>query len=153
MLQTYAPLHSTLRDVDGALALYEDLLAMGIPESIEGRIRLRVGYYLARRGERNQAFTDAGMFAMTLLYAFHAQGIASCGLNLCTSFLQDIAFRRVCGISRWETPVMLIAIGYPPETLQVAAAARVRTEDILSFRYLDTERKAKGAAKAAGLRN
>jgi nitroreductase len=79
------------------------------------------------------------MFAMTLLYAFHAQGIASCCLNTSTSFFQDIALRRVCKIPGWETPIMMIVIGYPPKSLQVATAARVPTEALLSFQDLNAE--------------
>jgi nitroreductase len=88
-------------------------------------------------GERNQAYSDAGMFAMTLIYALQAQKIASCCLNLCLSYHEEIAFRRVCKIPGAEVPIMLIAIGYPPEDLQVAASARKSTEAVLSFRDLD----------------
>lgn len=90
-------------------------------------------------GERNQAYTDAGMFAMTLLYALQAQGIASCCLNLDNSLFEDLSLRRACKIPETEIPIMMIAIGYPPESLQVAAAVRVPTENILSFRNLDAD--------------
>jgi nitroreductase len=90
-------------------------------------------------GERNQAYTDAGMFAMTLLYALQAQGIASCCLNLSISFHQDRVLRRVCKIPEWEIPIMMIAVGYPPESLQVAISARVPTQSILYFRDLGAE--------------
>jgi nitroreductase len=92
-------------------------------------------------GERNQAYVDAGMFAMTLLYALQAQGIASCCLNLCTSFTEDVALRRVCRIPAWETAVMMIAIGYPPDSLSVAASARNSTDAVLAFRDLRAEEK------------
>ena len=90
-------------------------------------------------GERNQAFTDAGMFAMTLILAFEAQGIASCCLNLSISAFKDIALHRACGIPEWEIPIMMIVIGYPPESLQVAVSVRKPTESVLSFRDLDQE--------------
>lgn len=93
-------------------------------------------------GERHQGFTDAGMFAMTLLYALRSQGIASCCLNACTSWSQDVALCRACKIPRWETPVMMILIGYPPESVRVAAAARISTDAILSFRDLDGKAEA-----------
>jgi nitroreductase len=93
-------------------------------------------------GERHQAYTDAGMFAMTLLYALHAQGISSCCLNTCSSLSQEEAFRRDCRIPKWEVPVMLVLIGYPPDSLPVATSARVSTEHILSFRDLEGEGQA-----------
>ncbi len=88
-------------------------------------------------GERNQAYADAGMFAMTLLYALQARGIASCCLNLCTSFFQDVALRQVCRIAEYETPVMMILIGYPPKNLEVAKSARMPTDSMLFFRNLE----------------
>ena len=64
-------------------------------------------------GERHQAYVDGGMFAMSLVYALQAQGVASCCLNLCNYFFQDVAVHRACRIPAWETPIMMIAIGYP----------------------------------------
>lgn len=84
-------------------------------------------------GERHQATIDSGMFAMTLILALEAQGIVSCCLNLCFSAFEENAFRRESGISRWEVPIMLIVIGYPPEHLQVAISARKTTESMLTF--------------------
>ena len=37
---------------------------------------------------------------MSLVYALQAQGIASCCLNLCNYFFQDIAVHRACRIPR-----------------------------------------------------
>ncbi len=90
-------------------------------------------------GERNQAFIDSSLFAMTLIYAFQSQGVTSCCLNTCTSYFQDIALRRACRIPKWEIPIMMIAIGYPPDSVTVAASARVSTESILTFQDLDAE--------------
>jgi nitroreductase len=90
-------------------------------------------------GERHQASVESGMFAMTLILAFEAQGIASCCLNLCLSAFGEIALRRESRISEWEIPIMLIVIGYPPESLQVAISARKSTESMLTFHNLDQE--------------
>lgn len=90
-------------------------------------------------GERHQAYIDAGMFAMTLVYALQAQGIASCCLNLSISCLQDMALRRDCKIPVCETPIMMIVIGYPTDSLLVAVSTRRPTEAVLSFRDLDAK--------------
>lgn len=84
-------------------------------------------------GERNQAFTDGGMFAMSLIYALHARGIASCPLNLSLSFSADRALHQAAGIPAWETPIMMVAIGYPPPQLRVAVSARQAMAKILFF--------------------
>jgi succinoglycan biosynthesis protein ExoA len=91
-------------------------------------------------GERHQGYVDAGMFAMTLVYALHARGIASCCLNLSTYSFQDVALRRACLIPAWETPIMMIAVGYPPERFKVAASARLPTDSVLRFRDLSADR-------------
>ena len=85
-------------------------------------------------GERHQAYTDTGMFAMSLLYALQAKEIASCCLNLSHSLFQEITLRHTCEIPEAETPVVMIAIGYPPESFKVAISTRVPTENILDFR-------------------
>lgn len=84
-------------------------------------------------GERNQAFTDGGMFAMSLIYALHARGIASCPLNLSLSFPADRALHQAADIPAWETPIMMVAIGYPPPQLRVAVSARQATVKMLFF--------------------
>ncbi len=85
-------------------------------------------------GERNQAYVDAGLFAMTLIYALQAYGVSSCCLNLSHSRGEDRAFRRSSQIPAYEVPVILIAIGYAAESVKVAVSARIPTEVVLSFR-------------------
>lgn len=87
-------------------------------------------------GERHQAYIDGGMFAMTLIYALQAQGVASCCLNLARYCFQDVAVHRACRIPAWELLIMMVAIGYPPSELQVAVSARLPTEAVLSWRAL-----------------
>jgi len=87
-------------------------------------------------GERHQASVDSGMFAMSLILVFQSQGIASCCLNLCLSAHKEIALRKTTKLSKWEKPIMLIAIGYPPENLKVAFSARKLPESVVSFRDL-----------------
>lgn len=90
-------------------------------------------------GERNQASVDSGMFAMSLILAFESQGISSCCLNLCLSARKEIAFRKTTKLPKWEKPIMLIAIGYPPESLKVAVSARKSPEAVVSFREFPLE--------------
>ena len=87
-------------------------------------------------GERHQPYVDGGMFAMTLVFALQAQGVASCCLNLCNYFFQDVAVHRACQIPAWEIPIMMIAIGYPPDEFHVAVSARIETDAVFSWRSL-----------------
>jgi nitroreductase len=87
-------------------------------------------------GERHQAYVDGGMFAMSLVYALQAEGIASCCLNLCNYFFQDVAVHRVCRIPGWEAPIMMIAVGYPAAEFRVAASERLDTGSVLAWRRL-----------------
>jgi nitroreductase len=87
-------------------------------------------------GERHQAYVDGGMFAMSLVYALQAEGIASCCLNLCNYFFQDVAVHRVCRIPGWEAPIMMIAVGYPAPEFRVAASERLETGSVLAWRRL-----------------
>ncbi len=84
-------------------------------------------------GERHQAYVDGGMFAMSLVYALQAQGIASCCLNLCNYFFQDVAVHRVCRVPPWEVPIMMIAIGHPAAEFRVAASPRLDLDSIISW--------------------
>ena len=87
-------------------------------------------------GERHQAEMDSGMFAMTLVLALEAQGVASCCLNLCLSAQDENRFRNTCKIPRSEMPIMLIAIGYPAEEVRVAVSARKPITSVVQFRDL-----------------
>ncbi|MDO9087609.1 MAG: nitroreductase family protein [Anaerolineaceae bacterium] len=88
-------------------------------------------------GERQQPSIDAGMFAMSLILSFEAMGIASCCLNLNLNAGKESAFRKTALLSKWEKPIMLIVIGYPPKSLKVAVSARKSIESLLSFRDLN----------------
>ena len=89
--------------------------------------------------ERHQPYTDAGMFAMTLILGLESQGVASCCLNVCDYSLRERKLRKACGIPQWEVPVMMIAIGYAPKRFKVAASPRIPLEFILRFRDLGAE--------------
>jgi nitroreductase len=85
--------------------------------------------------ERNQPYLDAGLFAMTLIYALESRNVASCCLNLSNYWFRDLALRRACRTLPWERPVLLIAIGRSPQSYQVPVSARPPTESILRFHH------------------
>lgn len=83
--------------------------------------------------ERNQGFIDGGLYAMTLTYALHSLGLATCCLNLSLSPKQERRLRRECGIGPNEMPIMMIAVGHYPENFKTASSQRKRVEDVISI--------------------
>ena len=81
--------------------------------------------------ERNQAWIDGGMFAMSLLHALHYLGLGACALNWCTTWSQDRQFHRALSIPGHELILMLVAVGHLPERLQVARSGRRPVSEIL----------------------
>ncbi|MCX4666487.1 nitroreductase family protein [Streptomyces sp. NBC_01381] len=75
-------------------------------------------------GERNQGWVDGGMFAMSLIHAFHAQGIGTCCLNWSVDSRADRRLRTVAEIPAHENVIMMLAVGQLPEELRVATSWR-----------------------------
>ncbi|QYB00719.1 nitroreductase family protein (plasmid) [Rhodococcus sp. USK10] len=75
-------------------------------------------------GERNQAFIDGGMFAMTLVYALHDLGTDSCCLNWSTVKNEDDALRRYLDLPDDEIVIMLIAVGYAADGAKVTRSPK-----------------------------
>jgi len=81
-------------------------------------------------GERNQGFIDGGMFAMSLVYGLHAQGLGTCCLNWCAELSAERQLRELTGIPDHEAVIMMIAIGQLPASLHVAQSARKPLEEV-----------------------
>lgn len=79
--------------------------------------------------ERNQGYVDGGLFAMSLLYALHSNGIASCALNACLSKIQNKNLRAKIKIKDNENIIMFIAVGNYPEQFRVPASKRMNVEN------------------------
>lgn len=79
--------------------------------------------------ERNQYWIDSGMYAMSLVYAFHSLGLGTCCLNWSQSFLNDIRARKALPISGNHSITMLLAVGYPAHRLNACASLRSPVEE------------------------
>jgi nitroreductase len=75
-------------------------------------------------GERNQAWIDGGMFAMSLIWALHSLGLGTCCLNFCVEKETDTALRASAGIPDSQAVIMMLAVGSLPEELAVAQSPR-----------------------------
>jgi nitroreductase len=81
-------------------------------------------------GERNQGWIDGGMFAMSLLWAIHAEGLGACALNWSVEQEADQKLRRFAPIPDHEIVLMMIAFGHVPEAFRVAQSPRKPVSEI-----------------------
>ncbi len=81
--------------------------------------------------ERHEPYIDGGLFAMSLLLAFRAQGIGSCCLNWCVAPANDLAIHALFDIPESERIVMLLAFGYPEEACCVPRSPRRMLSEVL----------------------
>jgi nitroreductase len=86
------------------------------------------------RGERNQCYVDAGLFAMGLLFALHANGVGACAMNFSKTNLEERRFRKAANIPAGERVVMLIAVGFQDDKATIAArSARSAVDGVLKI--------------------
>ncbi|MDQ1298057.1 MAG: hypothetical protein QG558_596 [Campylobacterota bacterium] len=80
--------------------------------------------------EHYQHWIDGGLLSMSLMYAFHSLGIATCALNWSAKPKNDLELRKYLNIKPNHTIIMVLAIGYPDEENKVCASPRRPTEEI-----------------------
>jgi nitroreductase len=61
--------------------------------------------------ERNEAFVDGGLFAMSVLYGLEHEGLAAVPLNAMMYYKDQVAVRRLLSIDESEMISMFIAVG------------------------------------------
>lgn len=83
--------------------------------------------------ERNQQLIDGGMYAMSIISALHALGIGSCCLNWSQGMRGDIRFRRAIKISPHHSVIMMLAVGYPRDSLKVCYSARTAVDEMYTY--------------------
>lgn len=82
--------------------------------------------------ERNEPFTDGGLFSMSLLYALEAYGLAACPLNAMFDLSQEQRTRKLLGIPDNEFLVMYIAVGNFPDSVPVCRSTRKAVADVVT---------------------
>jgi nitroreductase len=75
-------------------------------------------------GERNQAWIDGGMFAMSLVYALHALGLGTCFLNWSVTEDVDRKLRPHLKVTEHDVIITMLAVGHLPERFRVAHSQR-----------------------------
>ena len=79
-------------------------------------------------GERNQPWIEAGMFAMSLVYALHAQGLGTCCLNWSAEPEKDRALKIELALPESLAIGMMIAVGALRGEILVAESRRLSLE-------------------------
>ena len=83
--------------------------------------------------EHYQHWIDGGLLSMSLMYALHSLGIATCPLNWSQSPKDDKALRKAINIKQNHTITMLLALGYPDENNKVCVSARRPIEEVFTI--------------------
>jgi len=104
----------------------------GFSESINKLIIVTTDTKKFTKLEGNQVFIDGGMFAMSLVLALHAQGIASCCLNTCLPYVDEKKIKKLGTIPNSERLIMMIGIGKYKEAFEVAISKKIPVEDIFN---------------------
>jgi nitroreductase len=84
-------------------------------------------------GERNEVFVDGGLFAMSLLLAFHHKKLGACPLNWMVTPDKDRRLREIARIKPSENVIMLVSVGMLPDSIRVAKSARKSVADQVTF--------------------
>lgn len=95
--------------------------------------------------ERYQHWIDGGMFSMSLIWALHSLGVASCCLNWSQSGRADMRLRSAVPIKPEHTVMMMIAIGYPKESNTVCSSVRRPVEEV--YTLIEKKEPAQNAAQ------
>lgn len=83
-------------------------------------------------GQRNQLYVDGALFAMTFIYACHAEGIATCPLNLAITNTTERNIKNAGKIPDSERLVVMVAFGNTvPSDLKAAMSPRRDISEIL----------------------
>ncbi|QMT02583.1 nitroreductase family protein [Gordonia jinghuaiqii] len=85
-------------------------------------------------GERNQGYLNAGLFAMTLVYALQWKGIGSCLLQFGNTFAEERALAEGLSLQPGERIAVGIAFGVPEPDGVVPASIRRDISEVFSVR-------------------
>lgn len=82
--------------------------------------------------EHFQHWIDGGLFSMSIIYALHSLGVASCALNWSQTPANDKLLRLLVNVKPNHTVIMMLAVGWPGVHNKVCISARRPLEEIYS---------------------
>jgi len=80
--------------------------------------------------ERNDIYTNAGIFAMNLCYALHYNKVSHCILNWSVSPENDTAAHRLLHVPDNEVMILILFCGNAPDKFMIAMSPRKSIDDI-----------------------
>ncbi len=80
--------------------------------------------YFSTGVERNQGYIDGGMFSMSLIYALHYKGIATCGLNANLTIDDEKLIIKMLNLKESDNIIMFITIGHYMDNFSVPKSHR-----------------------------
>lgn len=80
--------------------------------------------------ERNEGFTDGGLFGMTLLLALESMGLGSCPLNTMFNRKAEKSTRKLLNLPDYEMLVMYIEVGHFKEQVKTCKSTRFNGKTI-----------------------
>lgn len=81
--------------------------------------------------ERNEAYVDGGMFAMSVLLGLHHYGVAACPLNCYLPNSKYRKLREICNVPVSEVFVVMISCGVPPKEFRIPLSHRYPVSKIM----------------------
>ena len=87
---------------------------------------------MMNQDERNECYTDGGLFGMSLLLALEEQQIAACPLNTMLPMKRDEATRELLHIPDSEFLVMYIAVGHFRDEVKTCKSQRFSADEIVT---------------------
>lgn len=84
--------------------------------------------------ERNQCYVDGGLFAMSLMYALEAAGLAAVPLNACLYAKDQRAVRGLLRLNPDDVIIMFVAVGELPDETVVPVSDRKPADTIIRER-------------------
>lgn len=84
-------------------------------------------------GERNQAWVDGGIFAMSLAMGLHSLKLGTCMLNWSVDARHDRKARAALGIDEHQAIITMLGAGFPIDTVKVAASPRRELSTVLHW--------------------
>ena len=80
--------------------------------------------------ERRTPYIGGGMFAQSLVYTLHAEGLATCCLNWDVDYKKDIEVRKILDLEN-ETIIMYMSVGHYADEYEVAISDKPDLKDVM----------------------
>jgi nitroreductase len=84
-------------------------------------------------GQRNQAWVDGGLFAMSFMLGLHARGLGAIALNWSKGPARDQLLRLEADIPQDEVIIMFVGFGNLKDEFRVASSPRLPLNEALTF--------------------